>query len=71
MTKHFSDIIASGVLPENGEAVLSKLLEEDGRYTAQEGQHWDFKREWPFSYSDSYFGGIARLICALPTREVA
>src|SRR5262249_51443444 len=29
-----------------------------------EGPTWDFKQEWPFSYSDDYFGGIARLICA-------
>lgn len=29
-----------------------------------EGIQWDFKDQWPFSLSDEYFGGIARLICA-------
>src|SRR6185312_2469808 len=33
-------------------------------FVPQEGPVWDFKREWPFSYSDDYFAGIARLICA-------
>jgi hypothetical protein len=36
----------------------------DDSYIPQEGLYWDFKRDWPFSYSDDYFGGIARLICA-------
>ena len=43
---------------------LSSLLEDDRKFISQEGLTWDFKREWPFSYSDTYFGGIARLICA-------
>jgi hypothetical protein len=36
----------------------------DKLFTVEEGQNWDFKDAWPFSLSDEYFGGIARLICA-------
>jgi hypothetical protein len=44
--------------------LLGPLIEDGDYYTSQEGPYWDFKREWPFSYSDDYFSGIARLICA-------
>jgi len=40
------------------------VTDAGGQYTPEEGITWDFKQQWPFSYSDSYFGGIARLICA-------
>jgi len=56
--------IALGELPIEKQALLSPLLQADGPYVYQEGLQWDFKREWPFSYSDNYFGAIARLICA-------
>lgn len=52
----------SGELPESAE-----FFEEftDGKlFIPNEGLLWDFKDRWPFSYSDGYFGGIARLICA-------
>lgn len=52
-----------GGLPQEIE-FFDALVDDGGRFTAVEGQHWDFKEHWPFSYSDSYFGGIARLICA-------
>lgn len=51
-----------GILPEQ-DTFHSALTEETGAFTEVEGQHWDFKEQWPFSYSDSYFGGICRLIC--------
>jgi len=51
-------------LPTTRHGLLSSLVEESGHYITQEGPLWDFKKEWPFSYSDNYFGGIARLICA-------
>jgi hypothetical protein len=40
------------------------LVEEDGLFTAREGSTWDFKDQFPFSFSDGYFAGICRLICA-------
>ena len=39
---------------------LSAVLEDGDRFTAMEGLHWDFKDQWPFSYSDSYFAGLCR-----------
>ncbi|HXD46866.1 MAG TPA: RNA-binding domain-containing protein [Pseudolabrys sp.] len=56
--------IEKGQLPEDRSALLSSLMQPDGSFVPQEGPVWDFKREWPFSYSDDYFAGIARLICA-------
>lgn len=43
---------------------FATFLDQSGLYILEEGITWDFKRQWPFSYSDPYFGGIARLICA-------
>ena len=57
-------IITVGELPADKDLCLAPLLESDGTFIQQEGNIWDFKREWPFSYSDEYFGSIARLICA-------
>ena len=59
------DLIDRRELPNVRVDALGALLGSDGtRYTLQEGLYWDFKKEWPFSYSDEYFAGIARLICA-------
>jgi DNA polymerase III delta prime subunit len=52
-----------GALPGN-EGIYAALLKEDGLFDDAEGIQWDFKEVWPFSHSDEYFGGIARLICA-------
>jgi hypothetical protein len=41
----------------------------NGTYIDVESDLWDFKREWPFSYSDEYFGGIARLACAFANTQ--
>ncbi len=59
-----AEIISQGELPLDSAPLLEHLTETSGQFIAQEGSLWDFKREWPFSYSDSYFFGIARLICA-------
>jgi energy-coupling factor transporter ATP-binding protein EcfA2 len=64
MLTSIRQIIESGDLPEDKMQVVGSLIEEGERFTSQEGQYWDFKGEWPFSYSDNYFGGIARIICA-------
>src|ERR1019366_1268914 len=55
---------ALGELPLEKQSLLGALTQSDGTYVQQEGLIWDFKREWPFSYSDGYFAAIARLICA-------
>jgi Putative DNA-binding domain len=61
--------IAERQLPVDKTQLLGALINSDGSYSSQEGQNWDFKREWPFSYSDDYFGGIARLICAFANAQ--
>lgn len=54
---------AARKLPEDDE--LFRVFTNDlNKFIDSEGILWDFKAEWPFSYSDSYWGGIARLICA-------
>ncbi|MES0132249.1 AAA family ATPase [Mesorhizobium sp. M0029] len=50
-------------MPE-AESFYSALTTEGKAFTSEEGQYWDFKDQWPFSLSDEYFAGIARLICA-------
>ncbi len=64
-----SDIVKIGELPSNGSDILPLLKNEDGTFINQEGTVWDFKKSWPFSYSDSYFHGICRLICAFSNTE--
>lgn len=51
-------------LPDAAEFAAT-FLGDDGLFISDEGDSWDFKAEWPFSYSNGYWGGIARLICAL------
>jgi hypothetical protein len=64
MISSIKQAIDSGDLPNDRRAVVGDLLQNDGSYVPQEGFNWDYKQEWPFSYSDDYFLGIARLICA-------
>jgi predicted HTH transcriptional regulator len=64
MIDGIAEIISQGELPSDSALLLAHLTESSGQFINQEGSFWDFKREWPFSYSDNYFYGIARLICA-------
>lgn len=64
MTDAISQALKDGNLPADKHELLCSLVSDNGSYTTQEGVLWDFKRDWPFSYSDDYFGGIARLIAA-------
>jgi hypothetical protein len=48
----FRDLQAK--LPSQRLDVVRPLL-ENVKYISHEGQFWDFKREWPVSYSDDYF----------------
>lgn len=51
-------------LPEDHLDVIGPLLSADQKtFEAQEGTYWDYKRDFPFSYSDDFFGGIVRLVC--------
>jgi hypothetical protein len=64
MSEVISEIIRQKELPTDCSDLLGYLTETGGNFISQEGNCWDFKREWPFSYSDDYFAGIARLVCA-------
>jgi hypothetical protein len=57
--------VKAGQLPENAKDLFADLYDiESNQFLYQESSHWDYKAEFPFSLSDSYFGGILRLICA-------
>lgn len=64
MNEKVEEFLASGGLPNEGLDAIGWLKESGGMFLSQEGPTWDFKQEWPFSYSDNYFLGIARLIAA-------
>jgi hypothetical protein len=53
----------SGALPD-ADTFFKTFVDQNGRFTQSEGEAWDFKKEWPFSYSNEYFHGICRLACA-------
>jgi hypothetical protein len=53
----------AGRLPESDE-FFRQFTTDQGKFLDDEGLVWDFKDQWPFSHSDNYWGGIARLICA-------
>lgn len=63
MTKAIKDIVAEGKLPVDQDGIIP-LISNGEEYLSQEGETWDFKETWPFSYSDDYFAGLARLVCA-------
>lgn len=64
MATMLSDVIDLGQLPINVSEILPFLTEADGNFISSEGPTWDFKESWPHSYSDSYFHGLCRLVCA-------
>lgn len=64
MAEQLEEIIEHATLPVDPKALLPFLTDADGSFTSREGQLWDFKGYWPQSYSDSYFHGLCRLICA-------
>lgn len=63
------EIVRGGQLPTDADDILPLITNEDGTFLNQEGTLWDFKETWPFSYSDEYFGGLCRLICAFANTE--
>jgi hypothetical protein len=57
-------LVNSGELPKDSQIIIDVIGDDKGLFISTEGENWDFKESWPFSYSDSYFHGICRLICA-------
>ncbi len=58
------EVIEAGNLPADANEILPFLTEADGNFISSEGPVWDFKESWPHSYSDGYFHGLCRLVCA-------
>lgn len=59
-----SKIVQVGFLPSDNE-FLKNSHNDDGIFSAQESDMFDYKAEYPFSNSDDFFASILRLICAL------
>lgn len=64
MAQQLEKIIENAVLPTEANSLLPHLTEASGTFLSREGPMWDFKGGWPTSYSDSYFHGLCRLVCA-------
>lgn len=64
-----SEIVDHGILPPDPTGILPYITEADGTFISSEGPNWDFKGSWPHSYSDSYFHGLCRLICAFANTQ--
>lgn len=56
--------LRNGRLSFSDEELLKALSIDDNRFVEHEGELWDFKETWPFSYSDEYFTGLVNLVCA-------
>lgn len=64
MAETATSIIADRQLPKRDADFYSIFCDAEGAFIRQETELWDFKETWPASYSDDYFLGIVRLICA-------
>lgn len=69
MFENIKELVDSGALPTDDSVIAELLTNADGTYLFQEGDCWDFKGVWPFSYSDDYFYGLARLVCAFANTD--
>ena len=59
------NIISDRMFPDDPTVFLEAFCSTDRNIMElQEGSLWDYKKDFPFSRSDNYFGGIVRLICA-------
>lgn len=66
-TKNYNDALASAIETQTTfqfSEALSFLHDDKGIYNIDESHLHDYKREYPFSNSDSYFFSILRIICA-------
>ena len=61
--RNIPDLIKNCEFPTK-EEFSSNFMETEDTFIIEEGDYWDFKAEFPFSYSDDYFYGLCRLVCA-------
>ncbi len=65
IARQIVNCLKASSLPTDPTDLFSDLFDAaSNRFVYQESSHWDYKAEFPFSFSDGYFGGILRLICA-------
>lgn len=69
MYSNVRELVEAGALPSDDAVIAQLLTNSDCTYLFQEGDCWDFKESWPFSYSDDYFYGLARLVCAFANTD--
>ena len=69
MASIIDEFIEAGKLPRDANELLDFFVNPDGSFITQEGVNWDFKKNWPSSHSDSYFAGLARLVCAFANTD--
>jgi hypothetical protein len=63
LTEQVQEFIDRREFPDN-KKFLEMFCEGGNLFIDQEDSNWDFKDQWPYSYSDDYFLGIARLVAA-------
>ncbi len=68
LTADLHELIQRKEFPDERQ-YFSLFAPSGDKFLDQEGTNWDFKREWPHSYSDSYYEGIARAICAFANTQ--
>ncbi|MBG6164855.1 KaiC/GvpD/RAD55 family RecA-like ATPase [Labrenzia sp. EL_195] len=56
------DQFANGKFELSDEDFFSTLLVGERSFINHEGDFWDFKESWPFSYSDGYFQSLVKLV---------
>ncbi len=65
MSKTFVEILNEGQLPTSGEHLLLPLMDiKSGFFIEDESTFFDYKREFPHSFTDDYAGGIFKSIIA-------
>lgn len=64
--RHYNNALYSLIVGEDirGSEAIDLLVDQMGEFIVDEGPLHDYKAEYPFSSSDTYFGAILRLICA-------
>lgn len=68
LTERVQTYIDRREFPDN-EQLLAMFCDGGSLFIEQEDYNWDFKDQWPYSYSDEYFLAISRLIAAFANRS--
>ena len=58
------EMLSTRSIPSDNEWFFQTFTEVGGKFSAQETENFDFKKTWPSSLSDEYFGGLLKLVTA-------